>query len=234
MTPMTKPISPAPDTVLFDVEGTLVDCVPQTLQSWHDVLARYGYEVPTQQLQRYSGMDTKDMLAELLPASLRPRADDIAAAQGEHCRKKYLPSVRGFAGVRELTQKLKRSGCRIGLATSCQPDELKVYVELTRIGDLIDATACGADAKKGKPHPDLLKAVLQRMNAAGSKSAIMVGDTPYDAQAAAALDLTALGVLCGGHPEADLRAAGCRAVYADPAQLLAQFAEAFSLQLGAR
>jgi phosphoglycolate phosphatase-like HAD superfamily hydrolase len=216
------------DIVLLDVEGTLVDCVPQTLQSWQDVLARYGYEVPLPLLQRYSGMDTKDMLAELLPASLRPQAEKIADAQGEHYREKYLPSVRGFPGVRELFEKLKQSGARIGLATSCQADELAVYLDLTRIRDLIDATACGSDTKKGKPHPDLLKVVLEKLDASKNKTAIMVGDTPYDAQAARALDLAALGVLCGGHSENDLRAAGCRAVYADPAQLLTQFDAAFS------
>jgi phosphoglycolate phosphatase-like HAD superfamily hydrolase len=225
---MTKPASPATDIVLFDVEGTLVDCVPQTLQSWHDVLMRFGYEVPLMQLQRYSGMDAGDMLAELLPASLRARASEIADAQGEHYRKEYLSTVRGFPRVRELFQKVKRDGCRIGLATSCQPDELAVYLKLTNIRDLIDATACGADAKKGKPHPDLLEAVLRKLNVSGDKAAIMIGDTPYDAQAARGLGLSALGLLCGGHPADDLRAAGCRAVYDDPAQLLEQLETAFS------
>ena len=224
---MTKPPPPATDIVLFDVEGSLVDCIPQTLQCWREVLARYGFEVPLAQLQRYSGMDTTDLLAELLPATLRPRATEIADAEAKHYREKYLPSVCAFPGVRQLFEKLKQSGCRIGLATSCQPDELAVYLELTQIRDVIDAAACGADAKKGKPHPDLLKVVLQRLNAAGDKTAIMVGDTPYDAQAARALDLTALGLLTGGHSERDLRAAGCRAVYADPAHLLARFEDAF-------
>jgi HAD superfamily hydrolase (TIGR01509 family) len=221
------PPSSATDIVLCDVEGTLVDCIPQTLQSWHEVFAGYGYQVPLTQLQRYSGMDTKDMLAELLPASLRLRASEIADAQGEHYRKKYLPGVRGFPGVRELFHKLKQNGCKIGLATSCQPDELAVYLERTTVRDLIDATACGADAKKGKPHPDLLEVVLRKFSASGDKGALVIGDTPYDAQAAQRLGLPALGLLCGGHPADDLRAAGCCAVYDNPAQLLAQFQQAF-------
>jgi phosphoglycolate phosphatase-like HAD superfamily hydrolase len=52
----------------------------------------------------------------------------------------------------------------------------------------------------------------------------VVGDTPYDAQAAGKAGLATVGVLCGGFAEADLRAAGCRAIYRDPADLLAQFA----------
>ena len=51
----------------------------------------------------------------------------------------------------------------------------------------------------------------------------MVGDTPYDAQAAAKAGLKTVGLLCGGFAEADLRAAGCIAIYRDPAHLLADY-----------
>jgi hypothetical protein len=53
--------------------------------------------------------------------------------------------------------------------------------------------------------------------------AIVVGDSPYDAQAAGKIGLRTIGVLCGGFPEQDLRAAGCVAIYRDPADLLARF-----------
>jgi phosphoglycolate phosphatase-like HAD superfamily hydrolase len=50
--------------------------------------------------------------------------------------------------------------------------------------------------------------------------AVVVGDSPYDAEAAAKAGLRTVGVLCGGFPEEDLRAAGCVAVYRDPQDLL--------------
>jgi phosphoglycolate phosphatase-like HAD superfamily hydrolase len=52
---------------------------------------------------------------------------------------------------------------------------------------------------------------------------VVIGDTPYDAEAAAKAGLRTIGVLCGGFPEADLRAAGCIAIYRDPADLLARY-----------
>jgi phosphoglycolate phosphatase-like HAD superfamily hydrolase len=52
---------------------------------------------------------------------------------------------------------------------------------------------------------------------------VAVGDTPYDAEAAGNAGLHTVGVLCGGFPEADLRAAGCVAIYRDPADLLANY-----------
>ena len=53
----------------------------------------------------------------------------------------------------------------------------------------------------------------------------MIGDSPWDAVAAGRLGVRALGVLCGGFPEADLRKAGCVAIYRDPADLLARLDE---------
>ena len=51
----------------------------------------------------------------------------------------------------------------------------------------------------------------------------MVGDSPYDAEAAGKIGLRTIGVLCGGFPQQDLRRAGCVAIYRDPADLLTRF-----------
>ena len=51
------------------------------------------------------------------------------------------------------------------------------------------------------------------------------GDTPYDAEAAAAAGIRTIGLLCGGWTESELREAGCIAIYRDPADLLARFAD---------
>ena len=59
----------------------------------------------------------------------------------------------------------------------------------------------------------------------GPAEAIAVGDTPYDADAAGRLRTKTVGVRCGGFPEAELFAAGCIAIYDDPADLLARYEE---------
>lgn len=51
----------------------------------------------------------------------------------------------------------------------------------------------------------------------------MVGDSPYDAEAAGKLSLAAIGLLCGGFAGKDLRVAGCRLIYRDPEDLLAHY-----------
>jgi phosphoglycolate phosphatase-like HAD superfamily hydrolase len=79
------------------------------------------------------------------------------------------------------------------------------------------------DAESSKPHPDIFEAALAKVAPLGPGDAVVVGDTPYDAEAAREAGIRAVGVLCGGFPEEDLRAAGCVAVYRDPADLLRHY-----------
>jgi hypothetical protein len=64
---------------------------------------------------------------------------------------------------------------------------------------------------------------LSRLGGIDPSEAIVVGDSPYDAEAAGKADLRTIGVLCGGFSEQDLRRAGCIAIYRDPADLLSRF-----------
>jgi beta-phosphoglucomutase-like phosphatase (HAD superfamily) len=52
---------------IFDVEGTLIDCVPDILRCWSETLTAHGIAVPSAHLQRLSGMDGNEMLTTLVP-----------------------------------------------------------------------------------------------------------------------------------------------------------------------
>ena len=141
---------------IFDVEGTLVDCAPQTLQCWHETLASFGVPVPMVSLQRLSGMDGDEMLATLVPSLDESARKKILTAEGERYRAVHLPRVRAFPGVRAVFTAIKALGARIALATDCQSDELKRYRSLMNVDDMIDAVACGDEVSKGKPDPALI------------------------------------------------------------------------------
>ena len=79
------------------------------------------------------------------------------------------------------------------------------------------------DAERSKPFPDIFQAALARLPGVAAAEAVVVGDTPYDAQAAAGAGLRTIGVPCGGFPAAELREAGCIALYRDPQDLLQQY-----------
>ncbi len=197
--------------IIFDVEGTLIDCVPQSLQSWQDTLASFGFIVPTDVLQLYSGMDGDEMLQLILPAMDKAEREQIVKAKGRDYKKRFLRKVKSFEGVHELFQSLLVAGYRLGLATDCEGEELNHYLSLTKIKNFVSAIACGDDVKEGKPSAALVNLVLQKLSAT-AKDSIMVGDTPYDAEAARAAGIKALGLLTGGFSPDALKEAGCYAI----------------------
>jgi phosphoglycolate phosphatase-like HAD superfamily hydrolase len=75
----------------------------------------------------------------------------------------------------------------------------------------IEATACGDDVEHGKPDPRIVGVALRKLGLAASE-AVMIGDTPYDAEAASGAGTAAAGVLTGGFSIDALRGAGCFAI----------------------
>jgi HAD superfamily hydrolase (TIGR01549 family) len=197
------------DVIIFDVEGTLIDCVPHVLESWQRTLAEADHSVLRSDLQRYSGMDGNDMLARLLPDLTTSQRERLLKAQGERYRRDYLALSRPFYRAGALVKRLKDSGHAVGIATTCKGDELKRYDQHLDVLKCIDAVACGDDGCKGKPHPDLFYHAMQKLGITDPRCALAVGDTPYDALAAKPLGLRVVGVLTGGFSPEDLKAAGC-------------------------
>ncbi len=203
---------------IFDVEGTLVDSVPQNLLSLQESLADFGIAVPYDLLQLYSGLDgdqTLQLVARDLEADERKR---VLEAQGKRYERKYLESVKPFNGVRGVLERLTKRGGRIALATDCKGPELKHYLSLLDIDDLIDSLACGDDVEHGKPDPRLVGLAVRKLGVPAGQ-AVMIGDTPYDAEAAHGAG-TAAGLLTGGFSKEALTEAGCFVVVEELRDLL--------------
>jgi phosphoglycolate phosphatase-like HAD superfamily hydrolase len=112
------------------------------------------------------------------------------------------------------------------LASSAKLDEVEHYVELLDARDIVDAWTSSGDVDRTKPHPDLITTAADRLQP--SAHAVVFGDTAWDAVAAGKAGLPAIGLLTGGFGAAELRDAGCCAVYADAAELAASLDEAFA------
>jgi phosphoglycolate phosphatase-like HAD superfamily hydrolase len=217
--------------MIFDVEGTLVDSTGLTLRCWQETLQSFGFEIPLATLQRHSGQDPHDMLRQVLSGPHVTRAlASIIDTQGRRYREKYLPQVTAFPDVRALFECGKRARRLIALATSSSADELDHYLSLLKVGDLVDAVACGDDVQHDKPGPGLIGVALLRAGNVAPERAVMIGDTPYDAMAAKRARVGIIGMLSGGFSRADLEASGCAAVYRDPSDLLAHYNEAVRLR----
>jgi phosphoglycolate phosphatase-like HAD superfamily hydrolase len=88
---------------------------------------------------------------------------------------------------------------------------------------MLDGATSADDAAASKPAPDIFAAALAQLGSPAPHATIVIGDSPYDAMAAAKLGLPTIGLLCGGFPAQRLQDAGCIALYHDPADLLAHY-----------
>jgi HAD superfamily hydrolase (TIGR01509 family) len=212
--------------VLFDVDGTLIDSVDAHAKAWQVVLARHGFDIPFERVRHQIGKGGQKLLAALLPADVVERhGKAIERERLELFKREYLPHVRAFPRVRDLFERIKADGRRIVLASSARREELEEYKRIAGIADLIDGETSSDDAERSKPDPDIFLAALEKLGDVPPEAAIAVGDSPYDAEAAGKAGVRTIGLLCGGFPESELHAAGCIAIFRDPADLLDRYDE---------
>jgi HAD superfamily hydrolase (TIGR01549 family) len=214
------------EAVIFDIDGTIVDSVDLHAKSWQVTFEKFGKKIPFEAIRRQIGKGADQLLPVFFSQpELDAFGEELDKYRGELFKREYLPRVKAFPRVRELFQRVKRDNKRIALASSAKKEELETYKGIARIDDLVESETSSGDADKSKPHPDIFQAALEQLPGVALDKIIVVGDTPYDAEAAAKAKLAAIGLLCGGWSEEELRQAGCKAIYRDPAALLECYAE---------
>ncbi|MBV8850517.1 MAG: HAD family hydrolase [Methylobacteriaceae bacterium] len=209
------------EAVIFDVDGTLVDTVDQHADAWHRAFSHFGHDIDFTAIRLQIGKGGDQLMPVFLSkAEVEERGKEIEAYRSDLFKREYLPRVRGFPKVRELFQRITSEGKRTALASSAKGEELETYKKAADIADLVHEETSSDDAERSKPHPDIFEAALARLKLS-PKRGLVVGDSPYDAEAAGKAGLRTIGVLCGGFAETDLREAGAAQIFRDPADLLA-------------
>jgi HAD superfamily hydrolase (TIGR01509 family) len=214
------------DTVIFDIDGTIVDSFDLHAKAWQRTFAKVGKNILLEAVRSQIGKGADQLLRVYFSTQeLEQFGEAMEIYRGELFKKEYLPKVKGFPKVRELFERIKQDKKQIALASSAKKDELKRYKEIAQIDDLIEGETSSDDVERSKPCPDIFDAALQQLGNIAPGKVIVVGDTPYDAQAAAKANVNSVGLLCGGWTQPQLSRAGCIAVYRDPADLLARYEE---------
>jgi HAD superfamily hydrolase (TIGR01549 family) len=209
--------------IMFDVDGTLVDSVDLHARAWKDAFHRFGREVAFEEVRRQIGKGADQLLPHFFSnEELSEFGTRLEEYRADLFKQAYLPRVKAFSKVRELFRKIVGDGKRIVLASSGSKDEIAYYKKLARIEELVAAETSADDVEHSKPHPDIFAVALSRLGTKKNE-AFVVGDTPYDAEAATRLGLETIGLLCGGFPKEDLLRAGCFAIYRDPEELLLEY-----------
>src|SRR5437763_340138 len=185
----------------FDIDGTLLDSVDLHARAWQEAFRHFGKDVPYGEVRHQIGKGADQLLPVFFS---RPELDRFGKQMEEYRKelftREYLPRVKPFPGVRALFERLRRDDKRLVLASSASQEELAVYKKMLDVEDLIEGGTSKDDVAKSKPHPDIFQAALAALGGVGPRQVLAVGDTPYDAQAAAKSHLRTIGVRCGGFP----------------------------------
>ena len=207
--------------MILDVDGTLVDSNDAHAHAGVAAFAEAGVTVDFDAVRRSIGMGGDKLMpavSEIDESSARGAR--ISERRGEIFSTTYLPALRAFPSTRELIERFLADGYVLAVASSAAKDELQPLLEAAGVADLIHRRTSSDDAEESKPAPDIVEAALEEA-AVDPSEAIMLGDTPYDVEAATRAGVKIVAFECGGWKREDLK--GAMAVYRDATELLAQY-----------
>lgn len=218
------------DAVLLDLDGTLVFSNDEHARAFLLAAGEIGVEIPSfEELRQLIGMGGD----KLIPRAFGFEADSDRGRQlderkGAIFRERLAPDLRPTPGARALLERFRDDGFRLVIATSAAGDDLGLLLEAAGVADLIDACTSASDVGESKPAPDVVEAAIEAGGSTAERC-IMIGDTPYDVEAAARARVRIVGVRAGGWSDEHL--AGAIAVYDHPAAILEQYASSpFSIR----
>src|SRR6056297_21460 len=209
-------------TAILDIDGTLIESNDAHARAWVDTAGEFGYEVAFEQVRPLIGMGGSEVLQAL--TGLRdsePDGRQIKNRSGEIFRERYLPGLDPAPGARALLQRFEADGIRRIVATSASPDRVAALLAQARVDDLVEDATSSGDVEESKPAPDIVEAALEQAGCA-PRQALMIGDTPYDIDAASKAAVAIIVVRCGGWwTDEDL--GGADAIFDDPADVLEHY-----------
>jgi HAD superfamily hydrolase (TIGR01509 family) len=203
---------------ILDIDGTLVDTNYQHALAWYRAFRAHGIVLELWRIHRHIGMGGDQLVGALTDERTEGELGDKIREIEKQRYLELIDEVEPMDGSRELIVELKRRGHKVVLASSAKEDEVDHYLDQLDARELADAWTTSADVEATKPQPDLVHSALERIDAAAGE-ALMVGDTPWDVEAASRADVGTVAVRTGGFGADELREAGAIAIFESVQQL---------------
>jgi len=195
---------------VLDVDGTLVDSNYQHTLCWYRAFRSHDITIPIWRLHRHVGMGGDKFVAAVAGDDVEERVGDELRDEWERLFDEVIDEVAPLEGAHDLIVALNERGHPVVLASSSVQKHFDHFVELLDARELADGHTTKDDVEASKPEPDLVRAALEQ---AGTDEAVMIGDTPWDVEAARRAGIDTICVITGGFSEQELRDAGAVAVF---------------------
>lgn len=207
--------------IIFDLDGTLIDSLPDIVEYVNLTLKKYGApEKDAYKIRQYIGNGARNLILRSFDGTIEgERAEEILAFYNKSYTESGSPKTQLFEGIKEVLLELKKRGYKLGVLTNKpQITTDSVYdAYLKEIG--FDAVVGQTAGKKIKPNPNTLLELLNELDVL-PKNAYMVGDGETDVEVAINAGVHGVAVLWGYRDKEQLFNAGAK-VFADkPSDLL--------------
>lgn len=184
-------------TVIFDLDGTLLDSLQDLADSTNHVLAQFGYPVHTlEDIRRFVGNGVRVLMERAVPDNLTPSEfetvfSEFKAYYVDHCMDKTKP----YPGIYELLEKLKANHYKVAIVSNkLQGGVDELYARFFK--DLVQVAVGECPEVKRKPSPDMVNKALEKLGSTADE-AVYVGDSDVDLATARNSGLPCISVLWG-------------------------------------
>jgi HAD superfamily hydrolase (TIGR01509 family) len=196
---------------ILDIDGTLVDTNYQHALAWYRAFRKHDVVLPIWRIHRHIGMGGDQLVPSLTDDDFEQQHGEAVREDEKQLYMELIGEVEPMRDARKLIEELKARAHKALLASSAKDDEVDHYLELLDARELADGWTSSADVDSTKPEPDLVHSALEKAGA-DADDAVMIGDTPWDVEAAKRAHVPTIAVMTGGFSEAELREAGAAEV----------------------
>jgi phosphoglycolate phosphatase len=199
-------------TLLLDLDGTLVDAFTTIHRSYVHVLPQLGLPVPTMaQVRRAVGGGLEQAMRHFVPED---QVADAAKMHVEYTNRILLEDVKLFAGALELLEAERAAGVKLAVFTNKRGEHARLICAHLGVTPFLSGIFGAKDTAWLKPQPEFAAHVLKELSAR-PETTLLIGDSPFDVQAAHNGGFACWCVTTGTHDAAQLRAAKADAVFED-------------------
>lgn len=204
------------NAVLLDLDGTLIDHFNVIYRCYAYALKRLGLKpVDFETVKRTIGGSVPVTLERLMGKEKLPEA--LIHFQ-EHFDQIFLEDIGIYPGVHWLLQSLKESGCKTAVFTNKGGERSRQICAHLKIDHFLDAIVGHGDTPYRKPELEFTQYILSCLQSTPDESCL-VGDSPFDIEAAKVVGMTSYAVTTGTHSREPLIEAGANGVYPDLIEL---------------
>lgn len=196
------------ETIIFDLDGTLLNTLEDLTGSVNYVMKAYGHPVHTiEEVRCYVGNGAAKLIERSVPQgsddpAYREMLEMFRAHYAAHCEDKTAP----YAGVMEMLAAAKQAGYRMAIVSN-KPDQAVKLLGAKFFGEYVREFHGDREGFKRKPAPDMVYRALKEL-ASDAQNAVYVGDSEVDLQTAANVPMPCISVTWGFRTEEQLIAAG--------------------------